>query len=107
MQYLLMDTSASLTQSTMVCRWRCTACVSTLTTFARVFRATYRMLLSLFPRNLQGPMDIRDLLLLIFRLPASVDKLLTSEEKEYTQRCVGQKDYTAERHYMEQELLEL
>lgn len=50
--YLLMDTSASFTQSTMVCLCRCTACVSTLTTFARVFNATYRMLLSLFPRNL-------------------------------------------------------
>ena len=42
-----MDTSASLTHSTTVVRCRCTAWVSTPTTFARVFSATYRMLLSL------------------------------------------------------------
>ena len=41
------ETSASLTHSTTVVRCRCTACVSTPTTFARVLRATYRMLLSL------------------------------------------------------------
>ena len=43
----LMDTSASFTHSTMVVLCRCTACVSTPTTLDSVFRATYRMLLSL------------------------------------------------------------
>ena len=37
---LRIDTSASLTQSTMVLRCRWTAWVSTLTTLARVLRAT-------------------------------------------------------------------
>ena len=43
----LMETSASFTHSTTVVRCRCTACVSTPTTLASVFRATYRILLSL------------------------------------------------------------
>ncbi len=61
----------------------------------------------LVPQKSAGAIEIRDLLLLLFRLSASVDKLLTSEEEEYKQRRVGQKAYTVERHYMEQELLEL
>mmetsp|Transcript_4732 Transcript_4732/g.9633 ORF Transcript_4732/g.9633 Transcript_4732/m.9633 type:complete len:249 (-) Transcript_4732:520-1266(-) len=46
-----METSESFTQSTMVLRCRCTACVSTLTTFASMFSATYRMLLSRLERK--------------------------------------------------------
>lgn len=48
-----METSGSLRQSTMVDRWRCTEAASICTTLPRVFRATYRMLLSRFRRNLR------------------------------------------------------
>jgi len=43
--------SGSRRQSRIVFRWRCTAFGSMATTLMSVFKATYRMLLSLFERN--------------------------------------------------------
>ncbi len=49
---LLMLISGSLRHSRIVFRCRCTALVSMATTLTSVFKATYRMLLSLLVRNL-------------------------------------------------------